>query len=176
MKFIETKLKGSFIIDLELIQDNRGFFARTFCSQEFEAQGLKPLIVQSNISFNYQKGTLRGLHYQIQPATEAKLIRCTRGAIYDVMVDMRSQSPTFLQYVGVELTAQNHRALYVPDLFAHGYQSLTDETEVIYQVSEFYAPEYEKGIRYNDPMLSIEWPLPVTEISVKDQSWPLLKF
>ena len=138
MKFTETKLKGAFIIDLELKQDHRGFFARTFCGQEFEAYNLKSTVAQCNLSFNYKQGTLRGMHYQIPPATETKLIRCTQGAIYDVIVDMRPDSPTYLQHIGVELTAQNRRALYVPEMLAHGYQALVDETEVIYQVSEYY--------------------------------------
>ena len=175
MKFTETKLKGAFIIDLELKQDHRGFFARTFCGQEFEAYNLKSTVAQCNLSFNYQQGTRRGMHYQIPPATETKLIRCTQGAIYDVIVDMRPDSPTYLHHIGVELTAQNRRALYVPEMFAHGYQALADETEVIYQVSEFYTPNTERGLRYDDPALGIEWPLPISEISEKDTKWSLLK-
>lgn len=174
MQFTETKLKDAFIIDLELKQDDRGFFARIFCQKEFEAHGLKPIVAQCNLSFNYKKGTLRGMHYQIPPATETKLIRCIKGAIYDVIVDMRPNSPTYLQHIGVELTDKNRRALYVPEMFAHGYQALTDETEVIYQVSEFYTPNTEKGLRYDDPLLKIKWPLPVSEISEKDNNWPLL--
>ena len=174
MQFTETKLKDAFIIDLELKQDYRGFFARTFCQKEFEAHGLKPIVAQCNLSFNYKKGTLRGMHYQIPPATETKLIRCIKGAIYDVIIDMRLNSPTYLQHIGVELSDKNRRALYVPEMFAHGYQALTDETEVIYQVSEFYTPNTEKGLRYNDPLLKIEWPLSVSEISEKDTNWPLL--
>lgn len=175
MQFIETKLKGAYIIDLEPRSDSRGFFARTFCQQEFEAHGLNPNVVQCNLSFNTKKGTLRGLHYQRPPATEAKLIRCIRGAIYDVIVDMRPESPTYLQHVGVELSAENHRAFYIPDLFAHGYQALTDGAEALYQVSEFYTPGVEGGLRYDDPVLGIDWPLPATEVSEKDQSWPLLE-
>ena len=175
MKFIETKLKGAFIIDPELKQDHRGFFARTFCAKEFEAYDIKSTVAQCNLSFNYKKGTLRGMHYQIPPATETKLIRCTKGAIYDVIVDMRPDSSTYLQHIGVELTAENRRALYVPEMFAHGYQALADETEVIYQVSEFYTPNRERGLRYDDPSLEIEWPLPVSEISEKDTNWSLLK-
>jgi dTDP-4-dehydrorhamnose 3,5-epimerase len=175
MKFTETKLKGAYIIDLEPRSDRRGFFARTFCQNEFEAHGLNPNVAQCNLSFNEKKGTLRGLHYQRPPATEAKLIRCIRGAIYDVIVDMRPESPTYLQFVGVELSAENHRALYVPDLFAHGYQALTDGAEALYQVSEFYTPGVEGGLRYDDPVLGIDWPLPATEVSEKDQSWPLLE-
>ena len=137
MIFVETELKDAYIIDLEQKQDHRGFFARTFCAQEFEAHGLKPTVAQCNLSFNYKKGTLRGMHYQTLPAAETKLVRCTQGAIYDVIIDMRPESPTYLQYIGVELTAENHRALYVPEMFAHGYQTLTDSAEVAYQVGEF---------------------------------------
>lgn len=175
MKFTETKLKGAFIIDLEERPDHRGFFARTFCMEEFQEHGLKPTVAQCNLSFNHKKGTLRGMHYQIAPATETKLIRCTQGAIYDVIVDMRPNSPTYLLHIGVELTAENRRALYVPEMFAHGYQTLTDAAEVTYQVGEFYTPGYERGLHYDDPVLGIEWPLPVSEISVKDAAWPLLQ-
>ena len=175
MKFIETKLKGAFIIDLEFKQDHRGFFARTFCGREFDAYDIKSKVAQCNLSFNYKKGTLRGMHYQIPPATETKLIRCTQGAIYDVIIDMRPSSRTYLQHIGVELTAENRRALYVPEMFAHGYQALADNTEVIYQVSEFYTPNRERGLRYDDPSFGIKWPLPVSEISEKDTNWSLLK-
>jgi dTDP-4-dehydrorhamnose 3,5-epimerase len=171
MIFTETKLVGAFIIDLELKADERGAFARTFCMREFEQHGLKPTVAQCNLSFNYQAGTLRGLHYQVPPAAETKLIRCTKGAIYDVIIDMRPDSPTYMQHIGVELTADNHRALYVPELFAHGYQALTDGAEVAYQVGEFYMPGYERGIRYDDPAFGIEWPMPVTVISQKDAAW-----
>jgi len=174
MKFNETKLQGAFVLELEHRSDNRGFFARTFCQQEFEAHGLNPNVAQCNLSFNEKAGTLRGLHYQTPPATEAKLFRCIRGAIYDVIVDMRPDSSTYLQYFGIELTAANHLALYVPEMFAHGYQALEDGTEVLYQVSEFYTPGVEQGLRYDDSALGISWPMPVTVISEKDQSWPLL--
>lgn len=172
MIFTETKLKGAFILDLELRADDRGAFARTFCMKEFEAHGLKPTVAQCNLSFNYKAGTLRGMHYQTPPAAETKLVRCTKGAIYDVIIDMRPDSPTYMQHIGVELTADNHRALYVPELFAHGYQALTDGAEVVYQVGEFYTPGYERGIRYDDPAFGIEWPMPVTVISEKDAAWP----
>ncbi|WP_416670760.1 dTDP-4-dehydrorhamnose 3,5-epimerase [Egbenema bharatensis] len=175
MQFTETPLKDAFVIDLEKRSDNRGFFARAFCGREFEEHGLKPVIAQCNLSFNHKRGTLRGMHYQLPPATETKLVRCTRGAIYDVIVDMRPDSPTYLQHFGVELTADNYRMLYVPDLFAHGYQTLTDDAEVTYSVGEFYAPGYEQGLRYDDPALGIEWPLPVSEISAKDVAWELLQ-
>ena len=175
MQFTETKLKGSFIIDLDERFDHRGFFARTFCAEEFADHGLKPTVSQCNLSFNYKKGTLRGMHYQVAPATETKLIRCTQGAIYDVIIDMRRDSPTYLLHIGVELSAENHRALYVPEMFAHGYQALTDGAEVVYQVSEFYTPGYERGLRYNDPVFNIKWPLPVSEISEKDAAWSLFE-
>lgn len=175
MIFTTTALKDAFIVDVEKKPDHRGFFARGFCAQEFMAHGLKPTVSQCNISFNYKKGTVRGMHYQVSPAAETKLVRCTKGAIYDVIIDMRPESPSFLSYIGVELTAENHRALYVPEMFAHGYQTLTDEAEVVYQVGEFYTPGYERGLRYNDPFFNIEWPLEVSEISEKDLSWTLLE-
>ncbi|MCL1473007.1 dTDP-4-dehydrorhamnose 3,5-epimerase [Argonema antarcticum] len=175
MQFTETQLKGAFLVEIEKISDQRGFFARIFCAKEFEERGLKPPVAQTNLSFNPKKGTLRGLHYQIAPVTEAKLIRCTKGAIYEVIVDMRPESPTYLSHIGVELTDENHRALYVPEMFANGYQALTDGSEAIYQVSEFYTPGYERGLRYDDLVININWPLSVSEISSKDASWPLLE-
>ncbi|MDH4365971.1 MAG: dTDP-4-dehydrorhamnose 3,5-epimerase, partial [Acidimicrobiia bacterium] len=162
----------AWIIDIEEISDDRGFFARTFCRDEFRAHKLKDVTAQCNVSFNHEAGTVRGMHYQLPPATEVKLVRCTRGAIYDIIVDLRPGSPTYLQHVGVELSADNRRALYVPDLFAHGYQTLTPDAEVTYQVTEFYTPGYERGIRYHDPALGLSWPLPVSVISPKDASWP----
>jgi dTDP-4-dehydrorhamnose 3,5-epimerase len=173
MIFTETKIPGAFIIDLELHRDIRGFFARTFCIQEFKAHGLKPTIAQCNLSFNYKKGTLRGMHYQKPPSEETKLVRCIRGAIYDVIIDLRLESPSYLSHIGVELTAENRLALYIPDRFAHGFQTLTDETEVTYQMGDFYAPEYSSGYRYDDPAFNIEWPLAVSEISDKDKNWAL---
>ncbi|WP_017301135.1 dTDP-4-dehydrorhamnose 3,5-epimerase [Nodosilinea nodulosa] len=175
MIFEATNLKDAFVIDLEIRSDDRGGFARTFCAKEFEEHGLKPMVAQCNMSFNYKKGTLRGMHYQLAPAAETKLVRCTRGAIYDVIIDIRPDSPTYMQHFGVELTADNRKALYVPELFAHGYQALTDDAEVIYQVGEFYSPGYEQGIRYDDPTFGIEWPIPVTVISDKDSKWPPFK-
>lgn len=172
MIFEATNLKDAFVIDLEIRSDDRGGFARTFCAKEFEEHGLKPMVAQCNMSFNYKKGTLRGMHYQLAPAAETKLVRCTRGAIYDVIIDIRPDSPTYMQHFGIELTADNRKALYVPELFAHGYQALTDDAEVIYQVGEFYSPGYEQGIRYDDPTFGIEWPIPVTVISEKDAKWP----
>lgn len=171
MIFSETQLQGAFIIDLEQRSDDRGFFARTFCAEEFQTHGLKPTVAQCNLSFNHKAGTLRGMHYQILPAAETKLVRCTRGAIYDVIIDLRPGSPTYRQHIGVELTEENRRSLYIPELFAHGYQTLTDNTEVVYQVGEFYTPGYERGIRYDDPTFNIEWLLPVTVISEKDRNW-----
>lgn len=174
MTFTATDIEGVFVIDLEQRQDHRGFFARTFCASEFASHGLKPAFVQCNLSFNYRKGTVRGMHYQIAPATEAKLVRCTKGAIYDAIIDLRPDSPTYLSHIGVELTGENGRALYVPEMFAHGYQTLTDEAEVMYQVSEYYTPACERGVRHNDPSFGIEWPLPITDISEKDAAWPLV--
>ncbi|MBV6621569.1 MAG: dTDP-4-dehydrorhamnose 3,5-epimerase [Rivularia sp. (in: Bacteria)] len=175
MIFTETELQGAYIIDLERKPDHRGFFARTFCAKELEAHGLKPVVAQCNLSFNHKKGTLRGMHYQTEPAAETKIVRCTKGAIYDVIIDMRPESPTYLQHFGVELTADNHRALYVPEMFAHGYQALTDGCEVMYMVGEFYTPGYEKGLRYDDPFFNIQWPLEATEMSEKDTKWPLMR-
>ena len=174
MIFTETKLSGAFIIDLERREDERGFFARAFCQNEFSEHGLKPVIAQANLAFNKRKGTLRGMHFQFPPAAETKLVRCTRGAIVDIIVDLRPESPTYLQHVAVELSADNHRALYVPERFAHGYQVLEDITETSYQVGEFYTPEAEGGLRYDDSRLGLTWPLPVTEITEKDRSFPLL--
>lgn len=174
MIFTETKLRGAFIIDIEPREDHRGFFARTFCQREFADHGLKPVIAQANTAYNKLKGTLRGMHFQFPPAPETKLVRATRGAIVDIIVDLRPESPTFLQHIAVELTADNHRALYVPERFAHGYQVLEDSTETSYQVGEFYAPGTEGGLRYDDPRLGLEWPLRVNEISEKDARWKLL--
>lgn len=174
MQFIETALKGAYFVDLETRHDDRGYFARTFCAREFEEHGLQAVVAQCNLSVSYQKGTLRGIHYLSPPAQEAKLVRVSRGAIYDVIIDLRPDSPTYYQHIAVELTAQNRRALYVPPLFAHGFQTLADDTEVLYQMSDFYAPGLERGLRYDDPALNIRWPLPVTVISEKDASWPYL--
>jgi len=172
MRFTPTRLSGAFILDPERREDARGHFARTFCRREFEAHGLKPDIAQANIAWNARKGTLRGMHYQVAPAAETKLVRCTRGALWDVIVDLRPDSPTFLEHVGVALSAENGRQLFVPELFAHGYITLADDTEAAYQVGEFYAPDAERGIRYDDPALGISWPVPVEVISDKDAAWP----
>ena len=172
MRFTPTRLSGAFILDPERREDARGHFARTFCRREFEAHGLRPDIAQANIAWNARKGTLRGMHYQVAPATETKLVRCPRGALWDVIVDLRPDSPTFLEHVGVELSAENGRQLFVPELFAHGYITLADDTEAAYQVGEFYAPDAERGIRFDDPALGISWPVPVEVISDKDAAWP----
>jgi dTDP-4-dehydrorhamnose 3,5-epimerase len=174
MIFTETKLPGAFIIDLQRHEDNRGFFARGFCQKEFEQHGLKPFIAQANVAFNRVRGTLRGMHFQFPPYAETKTVRCTRGGIVDIIVDLRPESPTYLQHVAVELTADNHRAIYIPERFAHGYQTLEDSTETSYQVGEFYAPGTEGGLRYDDPRLMLQWPLPVSEMSEKDKTWKLL--
>ena len=171
MIFTETKLKGAFIIDIERREDSRGFFARGFCQREFEEHGLKPVIAQGNIAHNRKKGTIRGMHFQFPPAAETKLVRCTRGGIVDIIVDLRPQSPTYLRHIAVELTEDNYRALYVPERFAHGYQTLEDKTDTSYSVGEFYAPGTEGGLLYNDPRLALEWPLPVSVISDKDKVW-----
>ncbi len=169
-----TAIEGPAIIDLEQRSDDRGFFARTFCTDEFGAAGLQTVVEQCNLSGNYKAGTLRGMHFQIAPHPEAKLVRCIRGAIVDIIVDMRPDSPTRLQHVAVELTADNRRAFYVPPFFAHGYQTLVDDSEVLYQVSGSYEPSAERGLRHDDPALGITWPLPVSVISAKDASWPLI--
>ena len=173
MIFKETSLKRAFIIEPERIEDHRGFFARAWCKKEFEAHDLNPHLVQINLSFNKHRGTIRGLHYQTAPYEEAKLFRCTRGAIYDVIIDLRPESPTYLEWIGVELTADNRKMLYVPEDFAQGYQALADNTEVFYQVSQFYSPESERGVRWNDPAFGIKWPdRDNVVISEKDKSWP----
>ena len=170
----KTAIEGPAVVDLDLRSDDRGFFARTFCIEEFGAAGLQTVVEQCNLSGNYRAGTLRGMHFQIAPHPEAKLVRCIRGAIVDIIVDMRPESPTRLQHVAVELTADNRRAFYVPPYFAHAYQTLTDDTEVMYQVSGSYEPSAERGLRHDDPALGIQWPLPVSVISAKDASWPLI--
>ena len=171
MKFIETKIKGAFVIELERLEDERGFFARTWDSNEFTAKGLNPKLAQCSISFNKNKGTLRGMHWQATPHVEAKVVRCTTGAIYDVILDLRPDSPTFKQWFSVELTAENWKELYIPEGVAHGFQALSDNSEVYYQISEYYHPESAKGVRWNDPAFNIKWPLSVTEISPKDSAY-----
>ena len=173
MIFMETKLKGAYQIDLELREDDRGFFARSFCQNEFTARGLQTTIAQSNVSFNKKKGTLRGMHFQTPPKAEAKLVRCTRGAIYDVIIDLRFGSPTYCAWYGAELTADNHRSIYIPEGFAHGFQTLADDSEVLYQMFEFYSPEHASGVRWDDPAFNIPWPLKNPILSDKDRSYPL---
>lgn len=172
MIFIETKLKGAFIIEPEPLEDERGFFARSFCQKEFKEHGLNPCIVQCNISYNKKKGTLRGMHYQVAPHEEAKLVSCIRGAIYDIIIDLRPNSPTFKQWIAVELTADNRRMLYIPEGFAHGFQTLEDNTEVFYQMFEFYHPEASRGVRWNDSAFRIVWPNDIIVISDKDREYP----
>jgi dTDP-4-dehydrorhamnose 3,5-epimerase len=171
MHFTETLLAGAYLVELQPHRDERGFFARAFCAREFAAHGLNPHVEQANLSYNHRRGTVRGMHYQVPPALESKFIRCLRGAILDVVVDLRPESPTYLQHVSVELSADDRRALYVPGLFAHGFQTLADDTEVLYQVGSPYAPEFERGARYDDPAFDIDWPLPVSVISEKDLAW-----
>jgi dTDP-4-dehydrorhamnose 3,5-epimerase len=174
MRFNETLLAGAFVIEVEPHTDDRGLFARTFCAQEFQRHGLSDGFVQCSTSWNVRKGTLRGLHYQRAPAGEIKLVRCTAGSVWDVIVDLRTDSPTYLQHVGVELSARNRRALYVPDMCAHGFQTLEDDTEVSYQMTAFHAPDLAAGVRYDDGKLRITWPLVVAKVSERDQTWPLL--
>ena len=171
MKFSETALKGALIIHPEPVEDERGFFARTFCRKEFAERGLQTELVQCSISFNRKKGTIRGMHRQLPPREETRLVRCTRGAIYDVIVDLRPDSPTFRKWVAAELTENNRLQFYVPPGFAHGFQTLADESEVFYQMNEFYAPEYSSGVRFDDPALKIDWPHLVTIISAQIGSW-----
>ena len=174
MIFTETKLKGAFVIDLDRKQDERGFFARAFCQDELKAHGLKPIIAQANVAHNIRKGTVRGMHFQFPPAAETKLVRCTRGGILDIIVDLRPESPTYLQNVAVELNEDNQRALFVPERFAHGYQTLDDDTDTSYLVGEFYSPSNEYGLPYNDPRLGLQWPLPITVVSEKDRRFASL--
>ena len=176
MKFTETKLKGAYIIEPERLEDERGFFARTFCQKEFEAHGLNPRLTQCSLSYNKIKGTLRGMHYQTAPMAEAKLVRCTRGAIYDVIIDLRPKSSTYCRWLAVELSGDNRNLLYIPEGLAHGFRTLEDDTEVFYQISEFYAPEYSRGVRWDDPAFGIEWPETAeTIISKKDARYPLFE-
>ncbi len=171
MVFTETRLRGAFVIDLERREDARGFFARSWDAHEFASRGLNPHVVQCNVSFNSRRGTLRGMHYQAKPYEEAKLIRCTRGAAFDVIIDLRPDSPTLLQWEAVELTESNHRMVYVPEGFAHGFQTLEDATELFYQMSEVYRPEYARGVRWDDPAFRIGWPDGERIISERDRAY-----
>jgi len=170
--FTETKLAGAFVIEPERRADKRGFFARTYCRQEFEEHGLNPDVVQCNVSFNKRKGTLRGMHYQAAPFAEVKLVRCTSGSIYDVIIDLRPASTTFKQYFAAELSAENRRMLYIPEDFAHGFQTLQDDTEVFYQMAQGYSAEHARGVRWNDPAFGIEWPKDERIIIQRDQNYP----
>jgi dTDP-4-dehydrorhamnose 3,5-epimerase len=172
MKLRSVPLPGAYVIDLEPIADERGFFARTWCAHEFKLHGLNPNVTQCSISFNERKGTLRGMHYQDEPYPEAKLVRCCSGAIYDVIVDLRSASPTHRKWFAVELTAANRQMLYVPEGVAHGFQTLTDAAEVFYQISECYRPDYARGVRWDDPLFGIEWPIANPIISKRDRGFP----
>ena len=172
MKFTETPLPGAYVIELEKRGDDRGFFARFFCEREYQAHGLNPEIVQINNSLSRIKGTLRGMHYQLAPMAEDKVIRCLRGALFDAIIDLRPNSPTFLKHFTIELTAENRAMLYVPKGFAHGFLTLTDDTESFYLVTEFYSPELERGVRFNDPKFGIRWPMEPVVISDKDRNQP----
>lgn len=174
MKYTRTDVDGVIIVDIEPHHDHRGFFSRSFDATEFDRFGMDASVAQTNISYNLTQGTVRGLHRQVPPFSEAKLVRCTRGAIADVAADVRPESPTYGRHVKVELTADNHRALFLPPYVAHGFQTLVDDTEVIYQVSGPYTPEGEQGFRWDEPEFGIVWPLPVTVISEKDTGWPLI--
>jgi len=170
--FTETRLKGAFLLELEKREDDRGFFARSWCRKEFEDHGLNGAIAQCNVSFNRVKGTLRGMHYQVAPFEEAKLVRCTAGAVYDVIIDLRPHSATYKQHVGEVLSAANHKMLYVPEGFAHGFQTLEDDTEVFYQMTQFHSPEHARGVRYNDPAFGIHWMISEPVMTERDRDYP----
>jgi dTDP-4-dehydrorhamnose 3,5-epimerase len=177
MRFTPTELAGVVVVDFEPLADERGFFARSFCRDEFAAHGLRTDVIQCNVSFNRRRGTLRGMHFQVAPLAEAKLVRCTRGRLLDVVVDLRPGSASFCRWIGVELggDATRHRALYVPEGFAHGFQTLEDDTEVFYQMFERYSPEHARGVRWDDPAFGIRWPLPDPILSDRDRTYPLLQ-
>lgn len=174
MIFTEMALPGAFILDLQRREDDRGYFARAFCRRELAEHGLSANVAQANLALSHRRGTVRGMHFQAPPAAESKLVRCTRGAVLDVIVDLRPESPSFLSSLAVELTSENGRALYVPERFAHGYQTLVDDSEVMYFAGEFYAPAAEGGLRFDDPRLQLAWPLPVSIVSERDRAFPLL--
>jgi dTDP-4-dehydrorhamnose 3,5-epimerase len=175
MRFVQTKLKEVYEVHMEPTTDHRGFFARSWCRREFENHGLNPKLVQCNVSFNPHQGTLRGMHYQDAPHKEAKVVRCTRGSVFDVAIDLRPDSATYKQWVGVELSAEKRNMLYVPEGFAHGFLTLEDDTEVFYQMSEFYEPDCGRGVRWDDQAFSIEWPSLVRVISERDRAYPDLR-
>lgn len=170
MIFTELELKGAYLVEVKKLEDERGFFGRAWCRNEFLDHGMNPDFVQLNTSFSKKKGTIRGMHYQVDPYQEVKFIRCTRGRIYDVIIDLRPDSPTFKKWVGNELTADNYRMVYVPENFAHGFVTLEDDSEVYYPVSQFYTPGAERGLRYNDPAFNIKWPVEITMVSAKDNA------
>jgi dTDP-4-dehydrorhamnose 3,5-epimerase len=172
VRFTETPVRGAFLIDIEPVEDERGFFARTWDAGELRGRGLESHIEQCSVSFNRRKGTLRGMHYQRPPHAETKLVRCTHGAVYDVVIDLRPSSPSFRQWFGTELTARNHRMLYVPEGLAHGYQTLEDDSEITYQISVAYHPHAAAGVRWNDPAFAIRWPLEVTVLAERDRTFP----
>ncbi|HSV48141.1 MAG TPA: dTDP-4-dehydrorhamnose 3,5-epimerase [Ramlibacter sp.] len=172
MIFTQTRLKGVYIIEMELREDERGFFARSWCESEFRAHQLNPSVAQCNVSFNGKKGTLRGMHYAAPPFEEAKLVRCTAGSLYDVVIDLRPDSPTYKQHLGEVLSASNHKMLYVPEGFAHGFQTLQDNTEVFYQMSRPYEPGYARGVRYDDPAFGIEWKMAEPVMLERDRNYP----
>jgi dTDP-4-dehydrorhamnose 3,5-epimerase len=174
MRFIETSFAGAFVIELDRHPDERGFFARSFCADEFAAAGLASRFLQCNVSFNLKAGTLRGMHWQCVPHEEAKVVRCTRGALFDVLVDLRLGSPTRYRWTGIELSAADHRQIYIPPGFAHGFQTLEPETEVFYLMSEPFAPASSRGLRWDDPALSIDWPIADPVVSDRDREWPCL--
>jgi dTDP-4-dehydrorhamnose 3,5-epimerase len=171
MIFTETSLSGAYIVDLYRMEDERGFFGRSFCREEFRARSLKTEIVQSNVSFNSKQGTLRGMHLQVSPCAEAKLVRCTRGAVHDVIVDLRPESRTYCKWIAVRLTEDDERALYIPEGIAHGFQTLRDNTELFYQMFAVYSPEWQRGVRWDDPVFGITWPIPNPIISEKDRAF-----
>ena len=174
MKFTETELKGAYVVTLEPFVDDRGSFARAFCREEFQDHGLEADFVQANNTVSTHRGVIRGLHYQVEPSAEVKFIRCIRGAVWDVILDMRPDSPTYLQHFGIELTAENRTALYIPRMFAHGYQARTDGAETLYFSGSYYAPDCERGVCFDDPTAGIDWPAPPVGITAKDRSWPPL--
>ena len=176
MNFNETTLPGAYLVEITPIRDARGFFARSWARDEFAKVGLNPNVAQANVAWNAKKGTLRGMHFQYAPDAEAKLVRCTRGAIYDVIVDLQPDSPTWKEWFGVELTAENYLMLYVPEGFAHGYQTLVDDTEIAYMTTALYAPQSASGVHHADTAFAIKWPLPVSEISEADKKWPDYRF
>jgi dTDP-4-dehydrorhamnose 3,5-epimerase len=176
MRFLKTKIQGVWLIEPDFHKDVRGHFFRAWCSQEFSDHGIDFVPVQANLGFSKQVGTVRGMHFQAEPAAEAKLVRCTRGTIFDVALDLRPNSPTFREWFGLELKAEDGRMLYLPEGCAHGYQTIEDQTEMYYMTSQHYTPTAVRGVRFNDPMVTIDWPLDVTSVSEQDQAWPLLGY